>query len=377
MEVSPFINFNNINISSPIESDQVRLANASEELTFQFSETIENLHHSEENKAKSDLEKQKEATLSVQKITAILKIMQSDKEYDYLRSHARNIALQIKNSSADYAELFDIYSLESDHKYTLLRLTIDALEKANQVDIAAKLHKEHGAFLSQNDAYIANILNAREPKKTVENTNEYHRSYFEILEITPSVSTILSTAINLGGLSELNKSIHQMQMHWAKNLSLKDLTQVGTFVLVTRLVQAVQTMIANSKRLMHEVGVENESLEALHFELSKRLIDLIGSSAPSIGLDKFGKNILQMNRKCPNCARSARLFCRKCSPSKKYCSCLVPDSACSCKDSKSWFFSILFRHAKTWPNVVWATEEAKNNMLEHIIRKQKNKINVK
>ncbi len=377
MEILPAINFNHANISSPIESNQKMLANASEELTFQFSEIVERSSHAEENKVESDREKQGEAHITVEKTAAILKIMQGDAAYDYLRSHARNIALQLKNSSANYADVFDIYSLDSDHKYTLLKLTLDALKKSNQTDIVAKLHEEHGALLNTKDAQIANILNVREPKKTAENADEYHRSYFEILEITPSVSTVLSTAVSLGGMSQLNKSIHQMQMNWAKSLSLKDLTQVGTFVLVTRLVQTVQTMIANSKKLMHEVGIENESLEAHHFELAKKLIDLIGSSAPSVGLDNLGKNILQANRKCPNCARNARLFCKKCSPNKRYCSCLVPDSACSCKDSKSWFFSILFRHAKTWPNVVWATEEAKDNMLQHIIRKQQNKLNIK
>ncbi len=72
MEILPAINFNYTNISSPIKSDQVMLANASEELTFQFSEIVEKSHHAEENKAESDLKKKEEAHLSVQKTVAIL-----------------------------------------------------------------------------------------------------------------------------------------------------------------------------------------------------------------------------------------------------------------------------------------------------------------
>ena len=140
MEILPAFNFNQVNISSPIESNQKMLANASEELTFQFSEIVERSSHAEENKVESDREKQGEAHITVEKTAAILKIMQGDAAYDYLRSHARNIALQLKNSSANYADIFDIYSLDSDHKYTLLKLTLDALKKSNQTDIVAKLH---------------------------------------------------------------------------------------------------------------------------------------------------------------------------------------------------------------------------------------------
>lgn len=316
---------------------QQYLANAAEELTFQFSEIVEARERALEDRFSEIHELHQDADISTQQVRAVLRLMEGREGYDALRSQARHFAKAFSEGRPDAMDLLSPEFFKPHERYGVLRLAMDALEETGQKETSGRLAGDLRTLATQHKDQLQSVfgsLSAVESACTAaESEDKLRDQYFQLLAVKPTVRSVLDAAVEMGGIANAGSSLNAMQKAWAEQSRLE---QIGIFVVVSRLVGGVQTMIAHGRELISYSGKTPENDPSLPYKHARTLIDIASSSVPGNLLDKLAAAILGQSQ----------------------------------RESRHGFFSFLHRQVRHWPDAVWASAEGKAIVLQQLVRKQ-------
>jgi hypothetical protein len=356
---------------------QAMLADAAEELTFQFSETVEAQQHSLEERLADRAELQAESNLSVEQVQYVLRLMEGHEGYSQLRMQARAFADAMHRDPQHAQSLLRLESMPPAQRYAVLRLAMDALEQSGHLAGARQIRDEHGSALDvgaksfECQEGVARLAShaAAVQRSAADHRDELEESYYQLIGTQPSARSVFDAAAEFDGLEHLEASLGAMQMSWAGRPPLSGLDELGCLVIVNRLAEVVRTMIASAHELLSALGAHHGGDVSLPIRHARSLIDLASSSVPSGPLDRLAAALLDTPRRCPRCSLPRGLRCSGCGSFRALCHC-TPTGACTCADAKPFFFSLLHHQARRWPDAVWAAADGRKHLLEQLVRKQ-------
>lgn len=316
---------------------QKYLANAAEELTFQFSEIVEAQARALEDRFSEIHELHQDADISTQQVRAVLRLMEGREGYDALRSQARHFAKAFSEGRPDAMDILSPGFFKPHERYGVLRLAMEVLDETGQKETTGRLVDGLRTLATQHKDQLQSVfgpLSAVEFARTAVGSQDKLRDqYFQLLAVKPTVRSVLDAAVEMDSIDNAESSLNAMQKAWAEQSQLE---QIGIFVAVSKLVGGVKTMIAHGRELMSYPGTIQKNDPSLPYKHARTLIDIASSSVPGNLLDKLAAGILGQSQ----------------------------------RDSRHGFFSFLHRQVRHWPDVVWASAEGKAIVLQQLVRKQ-------
>ncbi|PUE48512.1 hypothetical protein B9Z45_16065 [Limnohabitans sp. 2KL-17] len=345
-----------------------QLAVSAEELTFQFSEVAEAKETAlEERLARQEQVKEKIGALKVEQIQTIMKLMEGKEGYDILRGQARSFAALYQENPEGALKQIDLGSISAEKKYALLNMALNTLAVNNnhpgaQVSLARHIQEQHNPFQRKDQLQIASLATtASTPSPKQED------KLFQAISIQPSIKGIWEL-LNEKSSGNLLEAIQKTRLAWNEPHS-SFLENVGAVVIIHKIMSVIQSMHANAEQIMVRIGVQdiwkNDRLQ----KHTKMLIDLAQSNMPSTLIDKVFDSLRTSKRQCPRCTLKYRMECKNCHGDATVCNCTM-DIICRCPDFREHVLSLLHWHVRQWPTEVWTNNEAKNLVLDQLLKKQ-------
>jgi hypothetical protein len=320
---------------------QKGMAEAAEELTFQFSEVVEAREQTLEDRFEDvHLRHKEDGEVSIEQVCAVLRLMEGGDGYYLLRGQARQFARAFSQDPALAMEMLPSPRLlPPRQRYALLRLAAETLADGGDQLAAGRLAADARALASGHGEQLRGLFGVLPALRTGSAGGALSgigERYFQLLATKPSVRSVLDALAELSGGAGSGAVLNTMQKDWAGNIAR--LEQVGMFVAVSRLVGAVRTMLEHGKDLASFPGAAAPADDALAFKHTRAMIDIGNASVPGGLLDKL-VNIV-----------------------------LGPQAA---PQSRQRLFSYLHRQAQRWPDQVWTSEGGRGVVLEQLARKQR------
>lgn len=363
---------NGADIRPSLSNDpQAWMANAAEELTFQFSETLEAQGHALEQRLEAQREEVLDSPQKIQQVQAVLRLMEGREGYQFLRSQARAFAQAYRENPDQARAMLDLAALTPERRHALLCLAQEAVAMSSGV-----AHLKGAVQALQSDT-AATVRQARDTQSLAQRIFEAPAdrplptdTYFTLVGTQPTVRTVLDTAVELGAETHVLQALSQMQRDWGQTLPMVGLEQMGGLLMVHRLIQVVRSMMHETGQLMAGFGLIQPEDSARMNRQVRSLLDLAQSTMPSGLIDKLATGWLASARCCPRCSGKSVARCARCEPARRTCTCVGQARPCTCSDSRSFLFGLLHLHARRWPEAVWASPDCKKALLEQLVRKQ-------
>jgi hypothetical protein len=344
------------------------LAVSAEELTFQFSEAAEAKETAlEERLAREHRVKEKSFTIKVKEIQAIMKLMEGETGYEVLRGQARVFAALYQLDPETAIKQLNLDSMSAEKKYALLSMALGTLGKTgDHTDTQASLDKhiqqQNNPFQEIDQLQIATLLAKRSAS-----TSEQSDKLTQAIIMPPSIKSIWDI-INEESAGSLIDAMQKTRLEWGKsNISI--IENIGAFILVHKIMTIIQSMSTDTERILARIGVQEIRKTDLLQKHTKLLIDLAQSNMPSTLIEKILVSLKSIKRRCPRCTSLYRLKCENCLCNAAKCSC-IDDIKCRCTDFQAYLLSMLHLHARGWPQDVWINSDAKNLVLDQLLKKQ-------
>lgn len=317
-------------------SPQEELANAAEELTFQFSEQVEASGNILDEQFDPHSGHEDEHA-SVEEVAAMLRLMAGRDGFDRIRGQARLFAQAFSRGRPDAMSLLSPQAFKPHERYALLRLASDAL----MGDASGRLQQAARQMLDEHSEQLRGLFDVlpalrRAPAAPAGELPGEAARYFQLLATKPTVRTVLDAVAEMGGANDAGAALSRMQRDWSKYLG--HLEQIGTFIAVSRLSGAVRTMVEHGRELADYPGAVNRSDPAMPFRHARAMIDIANSAVPGGLLDKLVAAVL---------GQSAQ------------------------RERQLSLLSYLHRLVRRWPDMVWATPDGRALVLQQLVRKQR------
>lgn len=349
-------------------SPSSHLAVAAEELTFQFSETVEAKESSlEERLKRQQRATEKAASLKVEHIQAIIKLMEGKEGYEVLRGQARSFAALYQTNAEAALKHIDLESMSAEKKYALLHLAVNTLgQNPSSRDAQNKLNEyiqqQNNPFRHPEHANIIQAVNSNhQPRQHQDNSLPI------AISIQPSIKGLWDV-ISEKSDGNLMAAIRARRSEWLGDQTFP-LESMGALLIVHKIVTIIQSMHTHADQIMKKMGIQDTRQGDLLQKQTKMLIDLAQSSMPSALIDRLVDNLKSNKRRCPRCSAMKRMVCKTCKGNSLACNCKV-DMVCQCIDVRGYILSLLHWHARQWPMDVWINDDAKNMLLEQLLKKQ-------
>jgi hypothetical protein len=318
---------------------QACLADAAEELTFQFSEVVEAQEKTLEQRIESS--EKHDADLSVAQVHAIMTLMEGHEGYATIRAQARQFAHAFANNPEHALDLLQPTELDGERRYALLTLAIDALDRSGRQDLSGELRQHgraHHILDVGHDDKVRRLVASGigTPPRGAPTDMSSRESYFQLLAIQPSVRSVFDAAAEAQGLQHVASSLEGIQLTGQGQTASAHLEQIGCFLAVNRLVEVVRTMIGFAHQLIVQTARRDAIDRGEPIKVARHLIDLGNTSVPSAPLEKLASVILGQ---CDDLAKAA-------------------------------FFGSLHLQVRRWPSPIWTMTEGKKILLDHLVRKQ-------
>ena len=318
---------------------QACLADSAEELTFQFSEVVEAREKTLEHKTQES--EKSESELTVTQVHAIMTLMEGHAGYASIRAQARHFAHTFASNPGRALELLQPTELDGEHRYALLTLAIDALDRSGRHELSTQLRQharvQHLFDIDRDDKVMHLVASGLGAQQRASSADFRARdSYFQLLSIQPSVRSVFDAATESQGLLHIARSLEDIQLAGNGQTTSARLEQIGCFLAVSRLAEVVRTMIGFGHELISKAARREVKDPEEPVKIARHLIDLGNSSVPSAPLDKLATTVLGQ---CDNTAKAA-------------------------------FFGSLHLQVRQWPSDVWTMAEGKKILLDHLVRKQ-------
>ncbi len=350
---------------------QAWLARASEELTFQFSETVEAREHALEARMELHSGDHDDKALRIEQVQAIARLMEGREGFETLRAQTRAFANAFQKDPQQALAMLNLESMTPDRRYALIRMAQQTLESRGigEGPLQALQEMQRTPATGASAVWRADTL----ANAVFENTDRVQsdlESYYSLIATQPSARTLLDSAVELGGQDGLLVALNRMQRTWGRSLPVGELEQLGGLLIVNRLVHVVRTMYHDAGRLLAQFGMlEAQQSVALNRHV-RSLLDLTQSSLPANLIDKLITAWTASPRACSRCRPRTVMRCTTCGHSRAQCLCPAQARTCTCSDTRLHLLSLLHLHARAWPPAVWASAETKKSLLEQLIKKQ-------
>jgi hypothetical protein len=318
---------------------QACLADAAEELTFQFSEVVE---AREKSLARlMEASKEQKAELTVTQIQAIMTLMEGHDGYATIRAQARQFAHAFARNPEHALDLLRPEEFDGECRYALLTLAIDALSRSGRPELSTQLrqHARTQPLLdSGHDDRVMRLAAAGIGTRQRASPADFpaRESYFQLLAIQPSVRSVFDAATEAQGLQRIARALEDMQLAGNRQTTAARLEQIGCFLAVNRLVEVVRTMSGFGNELIRKIARRDVKDPEEPIRVTRHLIDLGNTSVPSGPLDRLATMVLGQ---CDDTAKAA-------------------------------FFGSLHFQVRQWPSAVWTMPEGKKILLDNLVRKQ-------
>lgn len=344
------------------------LAVSAEELTFQFSEVTE----AKETALEDRLERQKQAkekfgTMKVEQIQTIMKLMEGREGYDILRGQARTFSALYQDNPEAAIQQLDLSSMSAEKKYALLNMALETLgfnknTENKSTHLAEYIQRQRNPF--QQTDRLQPFSQAAEKVSELSGRDD---TLFQAIGMQPSIKGVwdLIAEKSNGNLAD---AIANTRLEWG-GLNESSLEGVGALIIVQKIITIIHSMHQDAERIMTRLGVQEIWHSDRLQRQTKMLIDLAQSSMPSTLIDKVFENLKSAKRQCPRCLLMHRRRCKSCQGDATQCDC-ANTFKCSCTDFREHALSLLHLHARQWPREVWANMDAKNLVLDQLLKKQ-------
>jgi hypothetical protein len=344
------------------------LAVSAEELTFQFSEATEAKETALEARlAREKQAKEKSNTIKVDEVQALMKLMEGEIGYEILRGQARVFAALYQQDPETAIKQLNLDNMPAEKKYALLSMALGTLGTTkNRSDTQASLIKhiqqQNNPFQEIHQLQIA----TRVAKKEV-STPDQNDKLTQLISMPPSIKAIWDL-INEKSAGSLIDALQKTRLEWREsNISI--IENVGAFILLHKIMTLIQTMSADTEKILTRIGVQEIQKTDLLQKYTKLLIDLAQSSMPSTLIERILVSLKSLTRRCPRCVSLYRLNCKSCIGNAAKCNC-TDEIKCRCTDDQVYLLSVLHLHARGWPQDVWINSDAKNLTLDQLLKKQ-------
>jgi len=350
---------------------QAWMANAAEEVTFQFSEIVEAREHALETRLDSQVGEHVAQALNVEQIQAIVRLMEGREGYEFLRTQARAFAQAFQRNPEQAIAMLHLESMTPDRRYALIRMAQQVLEsQGTSEETRQSLRRLQDAPVPGVSALWRTQTLVKAVSEGSQQAQPYLEPYYSLMGTQPSARTVFDTAVELGGPQGLITALDRMQRTWGRHLPVREMEQLGGLWIVHRLVQVVRTMHHETQALLDHFGVLEGHQHAQFNRHVRSLLDLTQSSLPANLIDKLVTTWMSSPRACSRCLPRSFLRCTSCHRSRGRCLCTPVPRSCTCKDARAFLLSLLHLHARNWPEAVWSSADTKKTLLEQLIKKQ-------
>lgn len=332
-------------VPDPLASLASSMGDAVEELTFMFSENVEQSSRTFEEKVKIDSHHAKKFdSMPVERVHAVVRMLEGSKAYAQVRTMARQFMLAYQRGEAEPERFLLLSNLRPELRYAALRQVLDGLEAGGQQAppvVSAEyrdLKAEHGGRLQTLfDASAPSPRTARAPADAAQARSE--ESVLGTLMLKPTVRSVFDAAAGLSEPMHLGGSLHAFQQAGAHLLRRAE--GVAMLVIVNNLVAAVRSMLFFAAELEAR---EREGDDAdqrrrnrhLHVRL---LLDIAHSSLPSGLVEKLLAS-------------------------------LHPGRSPAIRQARPIFLSAMHRQIGLWPDAVFPSLESRSTVREQLLRMQ-------
>ncbi len=361
--------------SSVINSSAPFSDSGYEEITLQFSDSISANQRVLQDRLRTSVERVPGESLSVEQVRTMVKLMEGHEAYDHLRAQVRSFVQAWRQGDQQALAWLLPESMDASKRFSLLRLSIDALEKSGYSPLANRLQIENTDILQHTfDLKISNLNSNIGASTTqhsandteLENNNEkilhlksIQMQYWQLIGNRPTPRAVLDTASTVGNSDNLLTNLSELQ-NIVPNFQSQNLEELSAAIIVTHMISVVRTMINHADKLLIHVGVTSGIALKLSSLYGRHLIDLSNASVTSPLLDKLANTLLAIERYCPQCQNIRNGL-------------LSNDNlkaTCRCNQPKLWVWSFLYQQVRLWPDAVWTSSEGKGALLQQLVRKQ-------
>lgn len=344
------------------------LAVSAEELTFHFSEVTEAKETALEDRLERQKQvKEKSSTMKVEQIQTIMRLMEGREGYDILRGQARSFSALYQDDPEAAIRQLDLRNMSAEKKYALLNMALETLDISKNSDnkrvhLAEYIQKQNNPF-QQTDRFEP----LSQMTEKVGNLSEQCDTLFQAIVMQPTIKSLWDL-INEKSTGNLIEAIKKARLDLG-GLNKSSLESIGAIVIVHKIVSIIHSMHEDAERIMTRIGVQDIWHSDRLQRQTKMLIDLAQSSIPSTLIDKLIDSFKSAKRQCPRCLLIHRRTCTDCQGDATRCDC-VNISKCFCNDFREHTLSLLYLHARQWPHEVWVNTDAKNLVLDQLLKKQ-------
>lgn len=344
------------------------MAVSTEELTFQFSEAAEAKESALEARLMREQEiKEKSFLIKIEEVHAIMKLMEGKAGYEVLRGQARGFASLYAREPEGALKQLDLGNISAERKYALLTMAFEALavtkDHANAHDsLFAHILKQHNPLQERSQLQMFALKDKKGDLALKQGDN-----LTQAISMQPSVN-IVWDLINERYAGNLFEALERTRIEWRKsNISIVE--NVAAFVILHKIMAVIQSMYSDTEQFLMRIGALDLRKTDLTLKYTRLLIDLAHSSMPSTLIEKILSSLKSIKRRCSKCISRHRFTCENCSNRSKDCIC-IEDIKCQCADCKTFYLSLLHFHARRWPHSIWITPDAKNLVLDQLLKKQ-------
>jgi type III secretion system YopN/LcrE/InvE/MxiC family regulator len=331
--------------SPVLVSEQEWLADASEELTFQFSAALEAKEKSlEERMNPVDTGF---AEITVERIRNVLQLMEGEISQSQIRDTTLHLArAYLHDGAGDAPERPEVSKLDPGKQYALLRLTKDELIRQGHTEAATRVDQDLNTLWATQGTRVRASLNiatiASECSTDGVTQDEFRSTYYRLIESAPSsIKSLFQKLVELGADDGPNKAHHLLQRALWMDLqsvspSMDKMKLLQAASAVVQAGQICQTMIALARDFtarFGEAGVRADGLGRGAFELrvASELINIGDSMSPAkVLLDKVAALLMGTSIERQRAIR---------------------------------FFSALYNQMLLWPMAIWAMQDRKETVL--------------
>ncbi|UXH79523.1 hypothetical protein [Roseateles amylovorans] len=272
-----------------------------EEITFQSSESEEAKLHDDELDRGVEGRQRLEASVPVEQVRQVMRLMESNDGYMHLRSQARRFAeLWARDPQAALDHLAPS-AYPPAQRYAVIRMAAELMEKTEGIREPQKLAlvEQFQAIEQSEDPALRRLFAAMEaaaPKAaspSAGSPTDRTSSLMQLLSSRPTARVLLDSAPSLEGIAAFNEQARQAPESGRFN---SPSAEVGMLVGMARLVGLVRTMGEHGASLMTQARTPGAANPATVLKVTRALFDVCGSAAPAPLMEKLFSGSLQVTR---------------------------------------------------------------------------------
>lgn len=298
----------------------------------------------ETSRTSLDTRLEPQAEVSLERVRSALRLMHGEDGYMKLRSLGANFVDAWRKGRPDALSLLDPVRSDPVAHYGLLRLALSALSTEGDDPRAHPLADDlASSYREQIDkAYAENPLQDASPDDAGQR-KAMGSLYYELVATSPTTRQVFDALAQANNAEELESALAAAQQGWKpisnSSLAMMDkerIAQLGSQLVMYKYMNVVQGLLGSAKDTLSFAAPAKQDDRAEVFKCARSLLEIAGATVSGSLLEKFATSMLG--------TRAPKM--------------------------KQTLFGRLHQQAQQWPEVLWASSDARTSVMKQLQAKQ-------